>query len=111
MTKESSTIWFETLGQSAPISELVSLLKQGGEASVRGAVGSSTHLVAATLQHQLACPVLLVTAHLDDADEAIEEYESLGIEVMKFPAMVLSPGEKTVSLDVLAERLTYHDFW
>ncbi|MCI0676194.1 MAG: hypothetical protein L0Y42_10530, partial [Phycisphaerales bacterium] len=78
-----------------------------GEAiSARGAIGSSTVLVAAALRQRLSRPVLLVVAHLDEADEAVDELESLSINAAKFPAMELAPGESSISLDLLAERLT-----
>jgi transcription-repair coupling factor (superfamily II helicase) len=106
-----SITWFEQIKQSATVSRLAGLIAQAastsGEAiSARGAIGSSTTIVTAAIQQKLARPVVLVCAHLDEADEAVEELESLGIEAVRFPAMELSPGESSVSLDLLAERLT-----
>ena len=55
------------------ITPLVDLLQQGGACSARGGTGSSgVHLVAA-LAKRLGRPLVLVPAHLDDADEAVDE--------------------------------------
>ena len=60
---------------------------------------------ARPLQSTLARPFVLVTAHLDEADEAIDELEALGVDAVRLPALELSPGESGVALDLLAERL------
>ena len=112
MAQSSRTsTWFEPFAAAAPVRRLAEVIRNAtansGEAiSARGAIGSSTVLVSGALQQILQQPVLLVVAHLDEADEALEELESLGINAVRFPAMELSPGESSVSLDLLAERLT-----
>ena len=50
--------------------------------------------------------LLLVVAHLDEADEALDELEAIGIDVAKLPAMEVVPGETSVNLELLGERLT-----
>ncbi len=74
--------------------------------SARGAVGSSSTLFAAALSKHKCRPILLVVAHLDEADEAIDEFEAMKIPAAKLPAMEIVPGETSVNLDLLAERLT-----
>ena len=55
------------------ITPLLDLLQEGGACSARGGTGSSgVHLVAA-LAKRLGRPLVLVPAHLDDADEAVDE--------------------------------------
>ncbi len=49
--------------------------------------------------------MLLVVAHIDEADEAVDEIEALGVGAVKFPAMEVLPGETGVSPELLAERL------
>jgi transcription-repair coupling factor (superfamily II helicase) len=107
----TNSAWFEQITASPQLRRLADAIqgasRGAGEAiSAQGATGSSTTLVAAALQRLLKRPMLLVVAHLDDADEAVDELESLSFKAAKFPAMELSPGESAVSLDLLAERLT-----
>lgn len=110
MTHTAVPSWFERLVGAPVIGRLAQAISAGapgaGSVSARGAVGSSTTLVTGALHRQLNRPLLLVLAHLDEADEALDELESLGFDAAKFPAMELSPGESTVSLDLLSERLT-----
>ena len=101
--------WLDTLAQSPALEELAARVEAGGPTTVRGVVGSSTTLlvaaIARTRQKGRLGPVLYVAAHLDDADEAAEELEALGIEAVRLPAMEVVPGEATVNLELLAERL------
>ena len=106
MLSPDMTDWFAQICESPPLDDLVRMSSEGGACSVRGAAGSSTHLIAASLCRRLERLILLVVAHLDDADEAMDEFEGLGLEAAKFPAMELAPGGSKVSLDVLAERLS-----
>ncbi len=80
-------------------------IDEGGPSSVRGAAGSSTHLLAAALRAMTNRPVVLLVAHLDDADEVLDELEVREIEVARFPAMEVLPGESNVNLELLSERL------
>ncbi len=93
------------LCQHPAVAELVAFARAGGAAAARGAVGSSTTLVTAALATSLARPILLIVAHLDEADEALDELESSGIDAVRFPAVQYAKGESTLSNDLLAERL------
>lgn len=88
------------------LASLRSHLDAGGACSARGASGSSTSLIAGALARTMQRPVLLVVAHIDDADEAAEELSGLGIDVSLFPALEVLPGESAVSLDLLSQRLS-----
>lgn len=46
-----------------------------------------------------------MVAHLDDADEAVDELEALGVDAVKLAAMEVLPGESSVSVELVAERL------
>jgi transcription-repair coupling factor (superfamily II helicase) len=82
------------------------LRAQGGRrAAVLGAAGSSPTFFAAALSRTAARPVALVFAHSDEADEAFDELSSAGITAVHLPALETLPGESSVSLDALAERL------
>jgi transcription-repair coupling factor (superfamily II helicase) len=101
--------WFQSIVDTLAVQRLAALVRDARRDETivaRGAVGSSAAITAAALQAVLKKPLVLVTAHLDEADEALDEFEALGIEAARLPAMELSPGETSVSLDLLAERLT-----
>ena len=109
LSNPPTSAWFDSIADSPAVRRLAHLIVEaatGGTVSARGAIGSSTTLVAAALQRRLQQPLLLVVAHLDEADEAVDELEALGVEAVRFPAMELAPGESSISLDLLAERLT-----
>jgi len=102
--------WLQTIIESPAVKRLAGMILARADSAnepivARGAVGSSAAIVAATVQTTLQRPLLLVTAHLDEADEAIDEFEALGIDTARLPAMELAPGESGVALDLLAERL------
>lgn len=93
------------LAADASVQKLVELLNQGGLVAARGSVGSSTIMLAAALTEQLDSTILLVVGHLDQADEAVDELEAAGVNVAKFPAMEQLPGESTVNVELITERL------
>ncbi|UCD76663.1 MAG: transcription-repair coupling factor [Phycisphaerales bacterium] len=101
-----STDWLRRIANDGVVGRLAGLIARGGAVSARGSVGSSTVLLTAALQRQLGRPLILVVAHLDEADEAIDELEALGVEAAKFPALEVLPGETSISPELLAERLS-----
>lgn len=110
-TKDASPTWFGGLVAASAIDPLVNNVEAGGASSCRGAAGSSTVFVAAALAQRTKRTVLLVTAHIDEADEAVSELNDLfaagvGPEPVLLPALESSPGEGGSALDLLAERLT-----
>lgn len=110
-TTDASPAWFGGLVAASAIDPLVSNVEAGGASSCRGAAGSSTVFVAAALARRTQRTLLLVTAHIDEADEAVSELNDLfaaglGPEPVLFPALESSPGEGGSALDLLAERLT-----
>ncbi|MGP1347306.1 MAG: transcription-repair coupling factor [Phycisphaerales bacterium] len=84
---------------------LADRLGGGGEAAAIGSAGSSTNLIAAAIQKRTGRMVVLVPAHLDEADEAVEELVACGLRARRFPALEQLPGESGVSLELFAERL------
>ncbi len=79
-------------------------LAAGRRVVATGAVGSSPALVAAAVARSHARIVVLVVAHLDDADEIASELEGI-VPVERFPALETLPGESAVATEQLAERL------
>ena len=98
--------WLQRLGRSPAVERLAAWAGEGSAASVRGAAGSSTVVLAALLRQRLRRPLLLVLAHLDEAEEAVDELADLGIAARLFPALEVLPGESALSLELLGERLT-----
>ncbi|MFI4862398.1 MAG: transcription-repair coupling factor [Phycisphaerales bacterium JB063] len=75
-----------------------------------GSRGSSTALLAGAVAVQTGRPVLLIVAHLDEADDAAEDLALFGpagypLTAQRFGALEVLPGESGVSLELLAERL------
>jgi transcription-repair coupling factor (superfamily II helicase) len=73
--------------------------------SVVGSAGSSSGLVAEAAASRLGRPLLLVCAHLDDADEIAAELDDRGVKAARLPALEALPGESRASLELVAERL------
>lgn len=95
----------EALRGHARVQELASMLSAGRRVVATGAVGSSTALLAGAVAQACSAPVVLVVAHLDDADEASEELTSAGLSVWKVPAMESTPGESALAAEALALRI------
>ncbi|MEE2907235.1 MAG: transcription-repair coupling factor [Planctomycetota bacterium] len=88
---------------------LLQRLGAGGWVRAEGRAGSSTVALAASLALEPGDAnqsILLVRAHLDEADEAVDELRGLGVAAERFPAMELLPGESGIRLDLLSDRLT-----
>lgn len=95
----------ERLRADDAVQRLASLTRRDGSLVVRGVTGSASVLIAAALQRIVNRPVLLVTAHLDEADEAADELASFGLPARRFPALETVPGESNVNLELLSERM------
>jgi transcription-repair coupling factor (superfamily II helicase) len=94
------------LGADASARELIRAMRDGRRCVVTGTAGSATTLLAGAACRSLSSPVVLVVAHIDDADDAAEELAAQGIDVVRFPALEVLPGETGAALDLFAERLT-----
>ncbi|MEM1423156.1 MAG: hypothetical protein AAGH64_04040, partial [Planctomycetota bacterium] len=68
----TTTDHLEPILTDATVGALASRLRDGGRVSAVGSAGSSTVLVAGALSLLLERPAVLVVAHLDDAEEAVE---------------------------------------
>jgi len=95
----------ELLGTSPAIGELLGRARAERRVLARGSVGSSTAMLTGALAMRAGSPVLLVVAHVDDADNAEEEIRASGVEALRFPALETLPGETGATVDLLAERL------
>ncbi len=85
--------------------DLCAHLAAGRRVVAVGAQGSSTNLLAAAVAKKTGRPVVLLVAHLDDADECEAELTGLGRGVLRLPALEVLPGETDVAIDLFAQRL------
>jgi transcription-repair coupling factor (superfamily II helicase) len=104
MTASAAASWLARLERDPSVRRLADEARNGGDVVARGAHGSSTTLVAGALSRLLDGPVLLVVAHLDDADEAVGELLAHGVEAVSFPALEALPGESAASLEIVSAR-------
>ncbi len=80
-------------------------LDAGRRTIATGSVGASISIVAWALNRRVNRPVVIVCAHLDEAEDIraeIDAVDSGRCEV--FPALELSPGESSVSAELFAQR-------
>jgi len=102
--------WLNTVTQSSVVDDVRAGLETGSRVVAQGSRGSSTTLLAGALAVGLDRPVVLAVAHLDEADDALEDlalFDQAGIELPceRLSALEVLPGESAVSLELLAERL------
>ncbi|MEM9418634.1 MAG: transcription-repair coupling factor [Planctomycetota bacterium] len=108
-----ATAWHDVVCGSAPVGALAEAVARGEAAAVGGVRGSVAALAAGAVAQQLGRTVLLVVAHLDEADDALDDLEGYaeaaghpaGLVVERFGALEVLPGESSVNLELLAERL------
>lgn len=91
--------------ESTPMRELAAALQSGARCMAAGAAGSSSVVVASCLARTTGRPVILVMAHLDEAEHAIEELAYFGTESIRLPALEVLPGESNAAADLLAARV------
>ncbi|MHB1155829.1 MAG: transcription-repair coupling factor [Phycisphaerales bacterium] len=98
--------WLDNLLHDPVIDALIARLAPAKPLNAAGSWGSGTHLLAGAIHKRTNRPVLLVVAHLDDADEAADDLRLFDeLEPAVFPALEVMPGETNVSLELLADRL------
>ncbi len=98
--------WLQDWLTNPALAELAARVADARRLVVRGQWGSSAHLVAGALHRLTGRPVLLVQAHLDDADEAVDDLALFDeMDAATFPALEVMPGESNVSLELMADRL------
>jgi len=91
--------------ESEALGALAEALKAGARCMASGAAGSSSVIVASCLARMTGRPVMLVMAHLDEAEHAIEELAYFGTDSIRLPALEVLPGESDAAADLLAERV------
>ncbi len=80
-------------------------LDAGQRTIATGSVGASVSLLAVALHRQTHRPVLVVCAHVDEAEDVLAETHAVGETGSEvFPALELAPGESSVSAGLFADR-------
>ncbi|MBC7835177.1 MAG: hypothetical protein H7Y88_08760 [Phycisphaerales bacterium] len=93
------------MASEAAVVHLCELCQRSRRVIARGSAGSSAALLAGAVSVRTARPVLLVAAHLDEAEEALDELGSAGLSALRLPALEVLPGESNISLDLFAQRV------
>ena len=98
--------WLDAIDRSASLDALTGALSRRQSVLARGVRGSASNLVAGLTARALRRTVLLVVAHLDEADDALDDLEALpGVTAERFGAMEALAGDGGANLDLVAERL------
>ncbi|MBH07399.1 MAG: transcription-repair coupling factor [Phycisphaeraceae bacterium] len=106
----STDHWLNQIVASPTIRAVRKQLSETDRVVLGGSYGSSSTLAAGAISIHCNRPVLYVVAHLDEADEAVEDlrlFQEAGmpLDISHFPALEMLPGESNVNLDLLAQRL------
>jgi len=98
--------WLQHFVDAPVVGQLLEAAAPQLRLAAAGAVGSAAHLLAGAAAKRSGRPVLLVTAHLDDADEALDDLDLFdAMDAAVLPALEVMPGESNVSLELLTDRL------
>ncbi len=92
---------------SAVVARLADELSSRGKTAATGQWGSCALVLAAAVRARLRRPVLIITGHLDDADDAIDQLAFFDADSRPqlFPAYEVLPGETNTSQELSAQRL------
>jgi len=98
---------FDTIRTDPLVSELARLLEGGaGVAAAEGLWGSSAPILAAIVAERLARPLLLITAHVDEADDVRDDIQTAtGVAPDLLPQLDTLPSESVGPDELADERL------
>ncbi len=108
---EAVTRWLDVILGSAAVRHVIdAAASPSAHLTVDGSRGSSTALLAGAVSLLCRRPVLLVVAHVDEADDALDDldlFPLLGhpLRATRLPALEVLPGESGPNLELVAERL------
>jgi len=101
--------FLDNIAGSDVVAELVRRIGTERHAAATGQWGSSALVLAAVTQEKLSRPMLIITAHLDEADDAVDQLRffrpGLDQKVRLYPAFEVLPGESNLSHELAAQRL------
>jgi transcription-repair coupling factor (superfamily II helicase) len=103
--------WLHEIVHSPTLNALCEAVTQHTRIVALGSRGSSTSILTGALAIRTGRPVLLVVAHVDDADDALEDLDLFrlvgsNLSLLRFAALEVLPGESATSLELVAERLS-----
>jgi transcription-repair coupling factor (superfamily II helicase) len=85
---------------------LANACERRGTTAFEGTAGSMSSCISALVARSGRTPcVLHVVAHLDEADDALEELRAFGVDAALFPALEVLPGETAPSAELTVARL------
>ena len=101
------------IAASAIVTELARRLTDDRHVAATGQWGACALVLAAIVQQKLRRPLLVVTAHLDEADDAVDQLHFFrkpketgeATDVRLYPAFEVLPGESNVSHELASQRL------
>ena len=110
MLRASRQNVFEEVLKSSPLGQAAEKLAPGRAVKLSGVWGSAAPMLAAALGQLRNAPVLLVTSHLDEADDVADDVEVLtGGAAWQFPAwevdLQVPQGAEHINDEVAGERL------
>ena len=92
------------LTNAQQIERLADFVRRGRSVYATGSGGSSTVFVAGALAKSIGRPIVLVVAHLDEADWAADELDLIGVRSIRLPTLQSLPGESEAAVDLFADR-------
>ena len=109
MTKTKAELqpFLRPMAASSVVAELCRRLAEQRHVAATGQWGSCALVLAAIAQQKLNRPMLILTAHLDEADDAIDQLSFFrpGVYARLYPAFEVLPGESNISHELAAQRL------
>ncbi len=98
---------FDAIRSDSRVTELIRLLdRERGVVAAEGLWGSSAPILAALAAERLIRPLLLITAHPDEADDLRDDIETvLGVTPDLLPQLETLPQEDITSDELAGERL------
>ncbi len=106
--------FLQPIAASPIVAEMRRRLEERRHVAATGQWGACALALAAILQKQMRRPVLVLTAHLDEADDAVEQLSffrrgggshAAVADVRLYPAFEVLPGESNISHELAAQRL------
>ena len=106
--KQSLPDFVHDISNSPVAQEIARRLSGREHVATTGQWGSCALVLAAAVGHRLRCPILVVMAHLDEADSAVDQLQFFRPDARTelFPAWEVLPGESNLSQELAAQRLT-----
>ena len=89
----------------AEFTEVIARLREGNDATIDGAWGSSAALTAVALGQQAPGTLVVVLAHEQDVDAVTSDVAAFGMEPQILPAWAALPQELSITDPILGTRL------